>query len=477
MPFSPSDLANLAGWWKADALSLSDGDAIGTWIDSSGNGKDLTQATTAKKPTFKTSILNSLAVARFDGGDQVTVGSFDLSATDKLTIFIVSSATSDAVGQILVEHGTDNNSDLPSFVLAVDGATSGKLQGATFFAAASTTASVGTSFHIFAVQFDRVGTTTPTQVFIRLGSETVSQNTDASNDVTGNFASKTLHVGARGGSLIAPLTGDIAELIVYSDFKSVADLNQVGAYLASKYALTWIANPSPSHVAGSGSVQSPSIVTDQTVTPSTVAGVGAVQPPGISTLSPAVILGVGTVQTPALVDSGRPACVLAIGTVQQPSPPNDDFANAIDIGGDLIGTVSGTNRNATIETGEPDNSDSGDHQRTVWWKWIAPAGATTAHFDTNGSLDDRFGGTNPLDTTLAVFRGSTVGALIPIIADDDTDDSVNSRVGFTPVAGVTYHLQVGGYGSDDVGLIILNWEIAVSTGWPPVLGLFGSLPI
>jgi hypothetical protein len=68
----PSDLSGLRLWLKADALTgLADGDPVTTWTDSSGNAFNPAQATTAKKPLYKTSILNGLPIVRFDGIDDV----------------------------------------------------------------------------------------------------------------------------------------------------------------------------------------------------------------------------------------------------------------------------------------------------------------------------------------------------------------------------------------------------------------------
>ena len=58
---------NLAGWYKADAITgLSDGDAVDSWVDSSGNGNTLTQSTSGAKPSYETNEVNSLPVVRFD---------------------------------------------------------------------------------------------------------------------------------------------------------------------------------------------------------------------------------------------------------------------------------------------------------------------------------------------------------------------------------------------------------------------------
>lgn len=67
--FSPTNIAGLRLWLKADALVLANNDPVTSWTDSSGLGNNATQATVAKKPTFKTAIVNGLPVVRFDGTD------------------------------------------------------------------------------------------------------------------------------------------------------------------------------------------------------------------------------------------------------------------------------------------------------------------------------------------------------------------------------------------------------------------------
>ncbi len=67
--WSPADLPSLVAWYKADQISLSDGDPVAQWDDLSGNTRHLVQATGAAKPTYKTAIVNGLPVVRFDGVD------------------------------------------------------------------------------------------------------------------------------------------------------------------------------------------------------------------------------------------------------------------------------------------------------------------------------------------------------------------------------------------------------------------------
>ena len=130
-------------------------------------------------------------------------------------------------------------------------------------------------------------------------------------------------------------------------------------------------------------------------------------------------------------------------TIRQ-APPNDAFANAIVIapGG---GSVVGTNINATSQSFEPEACDIGGG-KTVWWRWTAPQSQNT----TISTLGSDF------DTVLAVYTGSSVSALTPVICNDDVPGGVfSSEVIFPAVAGTTYRIAVDGYGGDE-GIIALT---------------------
>ena len=49
------------------------------------------------------------------------------------------------------------------------------------------------------------------------------------------------------------------------------------------------------------------------------------------------------------------------------------------------------------------------------------------------------------DTLLAVYTGSSVGALTPIASSDDTTTNVQSRVSFPATGATTYRIAVDGY--------------------------------
>jgi hypothetical protein len=87
---------NLLMWLKADTGVYSDDgvtpcvdtDTIYLWEDQSGSGNNAVQVTGGNRPVYRSSILNGLPVARFDGGSShVLVSAMD--ATDNCSFFMV----------------------------------------------------------------------------------------------------------------------------------------------------------------------------------------------------------------------------------------------------------------------------------------------------------------------------------------------------------------------------------------------------
>lgn len=129
-----------------------------------------------------------------------------------------------------------------------------------------------------------------------------------------------------------------------------------------------------------------------------------------------------------------------------PPPANDAFANAAVISG-ASGTVTGTNVNATKETGEP-NHGGFVGGKSVWYRWTAPSSGT-ATVTTCGSS---------YDTLLGAYTGTAVNALTSLAGNDDSC-GLQSSISFAVSAGVTYRLAVDGFGAAS-GNITLNWSVA-----------------
>jgi hypothetical protein len=67
----PDDVAGLTGWWKADALALSNNDPVASWptAGSGGANYEFQQATGANQPIYKTGGPNGLPYVDFDGSN------------------------------------------------------------------------------------------------------------------------------------------------------------------------------------------------------------------------------------------------------------------------------------------------------------------------------------------------------------------------------------------------------------------------
>ena len=127
----------------------------------------------------------------------------------------------------------------------------------------------------------------------------------------------------------------------------------------------------------------------------------------------------------------------AAGSVFAAPPANDNFAGRINLGNTFPTSATGTNVEATEQTGEP-LPISG--LSTVWWRWTAAA-AGQVEINTAGSVT----GADSLDTVLAVYTGTVLSSLVRVALNDESAAGYTSLVRFTAVAGTVYSIQVLGY--------------------------------
>ena len=138
-----------------------------------------------------------------------------------------------------------------------------------------------------------------------------------------------------------------------------------------------------------------------------------------------------------------------------PRPTNDDFENRIAIPPGFE-RVTGTNRLATSEPGEPLHEEF-EGGSTVWWEWTAPEDGLIT-FDTVGSN---------FNTTLTIYRGTALETLEFLAANNDTVGR-QSQVTINAEADVVYQIQVDGYLAEQ-GDIVLNHPLAAGEVTVPVI--------
>lgn len=209
--FSPASIAGLQGWYKADAITgKNDGDALSSWADSSAAAHNLSQATGANQPLYKTNIINGKPAVRFDGVNDFLASASGLGPYATTTIFVVTKTG-------VISSGTHAVAGAEQIFYAAG--------GFKLFAGAVLASGVGadaTSYYLTA-QFN--GASSKLRVS---GAQT-------SGDA-GTTALTQLTVGSSsaGGN---PWSGDIAEAIFYSGVLSAANITAVEAYLKAKYGL------------------------------------------------------------------------------------------------------------------------------------------------------------------------------------------------------------------------------------------------
>lgn len=212
----PTDISGLVNWLKADSLGLADGTAVATWTDSSGSGNSGTAAGTAQ-PTFKTGILNSLPVVRFNGTTNVMA--LPNAITTQTSVFIVYTGSSGS-GSLISQLNASGawlqrntavwvNANQASLVIT-PGINSHRLYAQTFDY-------TGSSFNVYIEGTNAVTSSTAYTSFVGAGV--------------------TYEIGARNGNSEF-FTGDIAEVIIYSRILTTLERAQVDTYISNKYAIT-----------------------------------------------------------------------------------------------------------------------------------------------------------------------------------------------------------------------------------------------
>ena len=123
----------------------------------------------------------------------------------------------------------------------------------------------------------------------------------------------------------------------------------------------------------------------------------------------------------------------------------DDWNQAIELNRSNTGTINVSTTNATLEEWEgfyEDEYDSWDYSNTVWFAW-------TATQDGNLTIDTCY---SDFDTVLQAFE---MPSGTSIAANDDA--YCGSEISFDVQSGITYLIQLGGYG-ESFGLAQLNWS-------------------
>jgi hypothetical protein len=221
--FDPATVSGLTMWLKADALvGLADGDPVSTWTDSSGNGNSATGITTAR-PTYKTNIIGSLPVLRFATSKMTT--SYAPPVTD-FSIFIVYKDSGAATAfERLIDKSFSQGFWMGRANTGSNSWGGGIKQTGSPFGTYVTATDPGPNV------LTMIRSGTAQQVRANGGASV------ASGTVNGTATDSTAFTIGSVADDSSKLSGDIAEIVFYTNAVSNTDRDSIETYLKSKYGI------------------------------------------------------------------------------------------------------------------------------------------------------------------------------------------------------------------------------------------------
>lgn len=227
-PYCASVMA--AAWWRADDLALSNNDPVASWADASGNGFTMAQATSGNRPTFKTSILGSMPVVRFDGSNDRMSSSLVSALTDGYSMVFVGKNNTTVPHSMCGFHNGDGGVNGWGISMLTPARTNGFLHGGVAWISPSSAGASDTSAHILVMKRQSANV----KLWKDGGSETASYIASSPATPTTRTA-----FGSHEYNDSTSWSGDIAEALIFTSPLSVDDINLIGAGLAAKWGTTW----------------------------------------------------------------------------------------------------------------------------------------------------------------------------------------------------------------------------------------------
>jgi hypothetical protein len=351
----PIGKTGVLAWLDASQLTgLSDGAAVASWTDVSGNAAHAVQATGGNQPTYQTAEVNGRPVIRFDGSDQLVATFAGSQAQPNAVAIVVRHGTSVTGPQYLLD-GLDTSNRHGLFINAI-----GQLEA---FAGASIIGTGPTAGEVVIYTWNVNGASS---VLYRNG---VSH---ASGDV-GAQALGGLSVGARFNT-IEFLDGDVCEVVAYDTALSAGELTAWQTYAAAKWVAAGTTAPAGA-ASGSGAASAAQAAAGVNAEAATGTGVALAPTPAVTVNAEAAsgtgaafdatVSTVNATSAPAGLASGTGTATDAVASVGVNAEAATGFGDAavatqVDATSDA-GLASGTGAapDATVATTTPGTGPAG----------------------------------------------------------------------------------------------------------------------
>ncbi len=219
---APNQIGSLFAWFDASQITgKSDGDAITTWTNSEGtSARDVTQATPGKRPLYKTAILNSKPVVRFDGADD-ELKMATLTLNQPVSVYVVAQMRGAYSANKTIFDGDAVNSCRLYWFSSTQ---LGMYAGGSV--APQITVAMSNAFHLLECLYSGAASAIRAD-----GSAATTAN-------TGTAAPGGFTLGGLGGGSGSNAPVDIAEIALFTAALSTADRQALERYFAAKYALS-----------------------------------------------------------------------------------------------------------------------------------------------------------------------------------------------------------------------------------------------
>ena len=258
--FNPKAIPGIEAWWDAsDSSTVTlDSGRVAALADKSGNGRHATNGTSCStQPDYIIAARNGRNVARFDAAStqQLTVPSsqalfkylHDGTASyvaavfstgvvaDPNGLFAIFGNNLTATANVGIVFQVDDRT--PTFNMVLRIAIAGGVGGA--WAAIQDTASafVPNQTHLADVLLDVDNATASERIAATIDGAAISQTNVSTLSASASNATANLQIGA-AGNLAQPHTGDICELLFFSQQPTEAARNAIRQYLSGKWGVT-----------------------------------------------------------------------------------------------------------------------------------------------------------------------------------------------------------------------------------------------
>jgi uncharacterized repeat protein (TIGR01451 family) len=238
-------------WLKADAVTgANDGDFIGSWPDSSGNGNTVSHTNTNRWPTYRANVRNGRPVVRFSRTGTADVleraDGLGFTGNPAMTVINVIKGPTEQPRRYFQVGGDSASGTQIAF--CSDAAVRYNNGNRQFYNDTQTGVfSVG-------VWLKMAGDGYGDPRFFKNSIEATQTSASTANGPV-NLVNGSTTVGAglnSNGAYNDQFEGDVAELLVYNRVLTPSEINQVGYYLAEKYAINAAYTPYtvPADIAG-----------------------------------------------------------------------------------------------------------------------------------------------------------------------------------------------------------------------------------